>query len=216
VGDDVASLRVVGIGIGPSLVGEPLGSSILLTPEGLRAIGRSAPFTESMVRATPGAADSLLADLAADYEVMARTPPAEVANLRELGNLPEALGGFLAAIGVAAIVHALAGTVRRRWRDLAVLRALGFSPAQTGWAVATMGVVTVGIGLVVGVPLGLALARLVWWVVTNGSGVRTDVAVPVEAVIVVAVVAPVVALLAATVPVRRATKISPAALLRDA
>lgn len=213
--DGSGELRVSGIGIGPSLGSEGIGESILLSPDGLEARGLASTFTESMVRATPGDADALVADLAGRYEIGVREPPLAVANLADLDNLPDALGAFLGLVGVAALAHALASTVRRRRRDLAALRAVGFTPTQCAGAVATMAGTTAAIGLALGIPLGLGLGRLAWWAVADGTGVATDPALPALATAIVVVAAPAVALLAAAVPSRRAAAISPAALLHD-
>jgi hypothetical protein len=215
VDDPGGDLRVTGVGIGPSLAGEGIGQSILLTEAGLDARGLASTFTESMVRATPGDVDALVGDLAGRYEIGVREPPLAVANLADLDNLPDALGAFLGLVGVAALAHALASTVRRRRRDLAALRAVGFTPAQCGGAVATMAGTTAAIGLAAGIPLGLGLGRLAWWAVADGTGVATDPALPALATVLVVVAVPVVALLAAAVPGRRAAAISPAALLHD-
>ncbi len=220
VGDRVAaasgaSLRVVGVGLGPVLVGEGLGDSVLLTPDGLARHGRSAAFTESMVRAVPGQEASLVADLGSRYEVTVREPPAAVADLGELDALPVVLGAFLSVVGLAALTHALAGTVRRRSRDLAVLRVVGFSPAQTGWALVAMALATTAIGLAAGVPLGLLVGRFVWWAVADANAVATDPALPGVAIVGLVGAALVVAGLAAVLPARAAAAVSPGDLLRD-
>lgn len=209
-------LRVVGVGLGPVLVGEDLGDSIQLTPDGLRANGRTAAFTEAMVRARPGATDALVADLVDRYEVTVAAPPSAVADLGDLDRLPDVLGGFLALVGVAALAHALSGTVRRRSPDLAVLRVLGFSPGRTGRTLVAMAVTTTAVGLVAGLPLGLAVGRLAWWLVADANAVAADPALPAVALSAVVAGALVVALLAAALPARRAAATAPAALLRDA
>ena len=192
VGDRLAvdsgeTLRVVGVGLGPVLVGEDLGDSVQLTPGGLVANGRTAAFTEAMVRAGPGARGPLVADLVERYEVTVSAPPAAVADLGDLDRLPHVLGGFLALVGVAALADSLSGTVRRRAPDLAVLRVLGFTPARTGRALVAMALTTTVVGLAVGVPLGLGVGRLSWWLVADANAVATDAAVPVVALAAVAV-----------------------------
>jgi ABC-type lipoprotein release transport system permease subunit len=52
--------------------------------------------------------------------------------------------------------------VRRRSHDLAVLRALGMTRAHCRSVVITQATVLAVIGLVFGVPLGLAIGRTVW------------------------------------------------------
>ncbi|MDT4894684.1 MAG: putative transport system permease protein, partial [Pseudonocardiales bacterium] len=88
--------------------------------------------------------------------------PTEVAEIREVRTLPIVLGGFLALLAVGAVGHALATAVRRRSHDLAVLRALGMTQWQCRWVVLTQATVLAVVGLVAGVPIGLALGRTIW------------------------------------------------------
>ena len=64
-------------------------------------------------------------------EVDGVTMPQDVLNLRNVRPLPRALSVFLVLLGVAALGHALVTAVRRRRGELAVLRAMGFTPRQT-------------------------------------------------------------------------------------
>ncbi|WP_061292256.1 ABC transporter permease [Herbidospora cretacea] len=88
--------------------------------------------------------------------------PPQRAEIRNVAVLPVALGGFLTVLALGATAHALFTAVRRRGRELAVLRALGMTPGQTRGVVVVQGVVTTVIGLVAGAPLGLALGRALW------------------------------------------------------
>ena len=65
----------------------------------------------------------------------------EVAEIRQVRTLPVLLGAFLAVLAVGAVGHALATAVRRRSRDLAVLRAVGMTQWQCRWVVITHGIV---------------------------------------------------------------------------
>ena len=47
--------------------------------------------------------------------------------------LPLALGGFLALLAAGAVGQALTMAVRRRRRELAVLRTLGLTGGRPGW-----------------------------------------------------------------------------------
>jgi hypothetical protein len=212
VGDGVAT--VVGIAIGPSTNGEPLGDNVVLTPVRLAADGESAAFREALVRLGPGVDPaSAVAALGARYELTVRQPPAEVANVGELGRLPAGLAALLAVVALAGLVHALASTVRRRSRELAIVRAIGFTPRQVAGTVTVTAVTTVAIGLVVGVPLGLAAGRLGWWAVADAIGVAGDAVLPGWVVLAVIVGAPVLATAAALGPARRAARLRPADLL---
>ena len=101
----------MGIGVGPSLNGERLGENALTTKSQISQIGLTSPFSEAMVTVAPGVdEDAMFAELAPRYETFAEQRPAEVENLVGLGNLPQALGFFLGAIAVLALVHALVVT----------------------------------------------------------------------------------------------------------
>nr|WP_062333786.1 FtsX-like permease family protein [Herbidospora sakaeratensis] len=88
--------------------------------------------------------------------------PPQRGEIRNVAVLPVALGVFLTVLALGATAHALFTAVRRRARELAVLRALGLTPGQTRAVVVVQGGVTALIGLVAGAPLGLALGRMVW------------------------------------------------------
>jgi ABC-type antimicrobial peptide transport system permease subunit len=76
-----------------------------------------------------------------------------------------ALSAFLALLAIGAVGHALSIAVNRRRHELAVLRALGMTRLQTRMVIATQASVLAMIGLVFGIPLGLALGRDIWRVV---------------------------------------------------
>ena len=88
--------------------------------------------------------------------------PTPVAELRQVGFIPAFLAGFLAVLALAAIGHALTMAVRRRRHDIAVLRALGMTRRQVRGVVMTQASVLAVVGLLIGIPLGVALGRVVW------------------------------------------------------
>jgi hypothetical protein len=94
-------------------------------------------------------------------------PPSVVTELRQVGVLPAALGYFLVVLALGAVGHALATTVRRRRVDVAVLRALGMTRRQSRAVVVTQASVLALVGLVFGVPLGVALGRSLWRLVAD-------------------------------------------------
>ena len=57
--------------------------------------------------------------------------PVAVQNLEQLGGLPAGVAALVGSIAVLALANALVVAVRRRRRDLAVLRAMGFTRRQT-------------------------------------------------------------------------------------
>jgi hypothetical protein len=188
--DGPRTLRIVGTALSPSLDDDPIGSAALLTPEGLAAVaGADVALSNTLIwwrdGVDPAAARARYAEAMPDLvSVYANPqPPAEIVNLERVHVLPRVFAAFVGLIGVAAVLHAVATSIRRRRSDLAVLRALGFLRGQVRaaitWQASTIGIV----GLVVGIPLGLVVGRWAWILVADGVGVANDPRVPTLAVL---------------------------------
>jgi ABC-type lipoprotein release transport system permease subunit len=132
--------------------------------------------------------------------------PAEIIAYRNLGATPDLLGGALAAGAVIALGLTLAASVRRRRRDLALLKTLGFTNTQLAATIAWQSTVAVGTGTVAGVPLGIALGRWLWELFARAIDAVPDPSIPVLSVVLVAVGALVLANLVAAVPGRTAAR----------
>jgi hypothetical protein len=94
--------------------------------------------------------------------VLVRAQAADQSNLAHVSALPNVLAGLLGLLAAAALVHTIATTVRRRRRDLAVLKTLGFVRRQLWSTVVAQSATIVAIALVVGIPLGIVGARWGW------------------------------------------------------
>ena len=88
--------------------------------------------------------------------------PAEIVNYRSMGTTPALLGATLAVGAVAALALTLIASVRRRRRELALLKTLGFTRRQLAAVVAWQSTIAVGIGVIIGVPLGIIIGRALW------------------------------------------------------
>jgi putative ABC transport system permease protein len=208
-------LTVTGIGIGPVSGPDGLGTTALVRPGALDGGDVTAAFDELLVRAADGTdRDALLDDLAGRYEVNRPAPPASVQDVLDLDRVPDLLAAYLAVVALAALANGMAVVVGRRGPELATLRAIGLTPAQMLWSVLVAALATVAIGLVVGIPLGLGIGRLVWWGLTDRIGLATDIAVPAAGIAMVGVGALVVTGLAAALPAWRAARLRPGTLLR--
>jgi len=90
------------------------------------------------------------------------TLPSAVVDLGRIADLPIALALFFGLLACATVAHALVTTVRRRRHDLAVLRSIGFTRRQTRTAIAWQATLPALVGIIVGVPLGIAAGRFAW------------------------------------------------------
>jgi hypothetical protein len=149
-----------------------------------------------------------------DFFAQAAVLPTAVADLARIEDLPLALGAFFGLLACATVAHALVTTVRRRRRDLAVLRAIGFTRRQTRGAIAWQSTLLAIAGLVVGVPAGIAVGRVAWrWLADDFPIVYVPPAAAL-AVLVVAGIALAIANALAAGPAHAATRIRPAEALR--
>jgi len=138
--------------------------------------------------------------------------PAEIVDYRSMGTTPAILGASLGAAALAALGLTLFASVRRRRRDLAVLKILGFTRSQLRAVVAWQSNVAVAIGTVVGVPVGIALGRTLWDLFAQEINAVPSPAVPVVPIVLIAIGSLLLANVVAAVPGRIAAR-TPAALV---
>jgi hypothetical protein len=141
--------------------------------------------------------------------------PAEIVNYRSLGDTPVYLGAGLAVGAVAALALTLFASVRRRRRDLALLKTLGFTGTQLAAAVAWQSTIAVAIGTVVGIPLGIALGRWSWDLFARSIHAVPATSVPLLAVVAIALGGLMLANVVAALPGRLAARTPTAMLLRS-
>ena len=79
-----------------------------------------------------------------------------------MGTTPAILGAGLALGAVSALALTLVASVRRRRREFALLKTLGFVRRQLAAAVAWQSSIAVAIGVLIGVPVGVLLGRILW------------------------------------------------------
>jgi len=140
--------------------------------------------------------------------------PAEIENYQSIGATPALLASGL-AIGVAAALGlTLIASVRRRRRDLALLKALGFSRRQLASCVAWQSTVAVAVGVIVGEPLGIALGRWLWDLFADEIYAVPSATVPALPLVLVALGALVLANVVAALPGRYAARTPTAIVLR--
>jgi ABC-type lipoprotein release transport system permease subunit len=137
-------------------------------------------------------------------------PEAAVLDPGTLAALPS-----IAVMALLTVAHLLTTSIRRRRRDLAILKTLGFAHGDVGrtvaWQATTLAVVT----LVAAVPLGVAAGRTAWRLFAEQLGVVPDVSTPVA---LLALEVPASILLANVIsigPAVTAMRTHPASVLRE-
>lgn len=132
--------------------------------------------------------------------------PAQIINYRSMGLTPLLLAVALAVGATVALGFTLVASVRRRRRELAVLKALGFTPGQLQWSVLCQSAIVAVVGVLIGVPLGLALGRWLWTLFADQIGAVPAPVIPVGSVALACLVALVLALGLSAVPGRIAAR----------
>jgi predicted lysophospholipase L1 biosynthesis ABC-type transport system permease subunit len=171
-------------------------------------VGRIAPAANAASLERSLAANPELAD------VSRPTVAVEIHRLQLVDWTPTAIAAFLALLAVIAIGNALVAAVRRRRRDLAVLRVLGFERRQVRETVAWQATTLAAVGLVVGIPAGLVVGGLVWRMIATRLGIGPTIIEPLAEVLLVIPATLVVVNVLAWLPARRAAGLRPAIALR--
>jgi hypothetical protein len=140
--------------------------------------------------------------------------PDDLVNFGRVDSAPVVVAIAMGIVAMATLVHALVTTVRRRRRDLAVLRSLGLTGRQVLGTVAWQAAILIAFAVLVAVPVGVAAGRWGWILFAGELKVISEPIVPALALLGAALVsillAEVVALLAGRWSIHR----SAAAVLR--
>jgi FtsX-like permease family len=218
-------MTIVGTTVFPTLSDTlGLGTGATLTPGGVRHLmpGKAVdpPDAVVFVRFRPGAGpqagrQALAARLArlGSFTVDGPATPTDLLNFGQVQDLPQVLGIGLAVVALLTITHLLMTSVRRRQRDFAVLRALGFTSWQVRGTLCWQAVVLAGVALLIGVPAGIACGRLCWQVFAYQLGITPVVAVPLAALPIMAASWLAAAAVIAALSGKTATRIPPARVL---
>ena len=102
--------------------------------------------------------DRRLAAVDGNFFTQPPTTPTDLVNFGRIQNLPLILASVLAVLALITVAHLLATSIRRRRRDLAILKTLGFTHGEVGRTVAWQATTLAAVTLAVGVPLGIAAA----------------------------------------------------------
>jgi hypothetical protein len=180
VGDSRRPVRIVGKALFPNDVHSEFDEGLWLAPQQFDAVvppyipNTDAHIQRGVAVRFSGGADRAKAighlQQVLGQQVQDVSPsdvPVELSNLRNIRTLPVVLAAFLALLAVAALSHVLVTSVRRRRRDFAVLRAMGLSRRATRLVLNSQATAIGLFGLLFGVPLGLAIGRTGWRLVSE-------------------------------------------------
>ncbi len=199
----------------PNVAGSDIiGDAGLMTAAGFAQLSTAKPAMAAISLA-PDAPDGATERIgrALGTQVGATTVPAKIVNANRVRPIPFVVAGVVAGLAVLSLAHLLLTAVRRRRRDLAVLRALGTSRRGLTGIVHVQATAIASLVVVVALPLGIAAGSVVYRRYADGIGARLDVEVPLGWVGPAVAALLVLANLVAAVPARRARRSSPLATL---
>jgi hypothetical protein len=221
-----APVRVVGSAAFPAIGRADaqrtgLGEGIAMTGPGISAIVPSSYPNGVLVHLQPGppgraAATELRSRYSAGLmQVLGQQRSADIVDYAGIGYAPVLLACILGLMAVAALVHTLAGSIRARRRDVALLRVLGFTQRQVLAAVRWQASVIVAVALLAGIPVGVIGGRIAWSSFADQVGVIAQPVVPLAVLGAIVAGALLLANVAASVPAWMAARTPAAAVLRS-
>ena len=148
-----------------------------------------------------------------NVEVLGVQHPAEIVNYQSTGATPVILAAGLAVGATAALALTLIASVRRRRRDLALLKTLGFTTRQLAVTIAWQASVIAMIAVIIGVPVGIVVGRQLWILFARNINAVPQPTVPMS-LLLVTVGALILANLIAAIPARIAARTPAAFVLR--
>lgn len=210
-----ASLLVVGSGVLPAGKAIKLGEGAAMTFKGLKRVQLQAQADLSEVRLAPGAdRGAELAKLTRLFDGSVAVRPQALTDFGGVNGMPFIIVGLFGGVAAATLAHTLVISTRRRRRELAILKTLGFTRGQVAATVAWQASTVAAIGVLVGLPLGVAVGRFVYNVFAHDLGVVSVVVVPVSATLLLIPAAVLLANLVAAFPGWSAARTRPALVLR--
>lgn len=189
VGDDLVvvgptgprRLRVTGLAVLPAVEGaDGVGEGGLVTFDGLRRLDPSAVATAAGIRVRPGAAPGAARRISARIGIGVGRPdrPGVILNIARVRSIPYLVATVLAVLALLNLAHHLILSIRRRRRDLAILRALGADGRWVArvvhWQASLFTILVVAIGT----PLGIVAGRVVYRAFVDRIGAVNTVTLP--------------------------------------
>jgi ABC-type lipoprotein release transport system permease subunit len=217
-----ARMKIVGTAVVPQAA--RLGEGAAMTLDGLARLNPRFQDELYFVRVRPGTTtDDVVerfrrafsadeAETISGFGTGARDP---LLDLEAIDAVPTVLTAMTVVLAAIVLAHVFLSIVRARRRDVAILRVLGFSRAQTIRTVAWQSLVYAFVAVALGVPLGVFAGRAAWRVYARDLGVVPEGTTPWRGLVVTVVLALVLTMLLALPAAWRALRTRPAVLLRS-
>jgi putative ABC transport system permease protein len=222
-GSNPKPMKVVGIAVTPPVgdVGQ-FGKGGLIDYRSTQYLVPGAPAADTLlVRTVPGADPMAVGNAIArrlpkhdNPEISLPTQPTDLVNFGRVQNFPLYLAALVALMAAATLAHVLVTSIRRRRRDLAILKTIGFQRGQVTWTVAWQATTLTLLALALGIPIGIAVGRWIWTSFSNQLGILPSTAVPLGALLLAVPITLLLANLIAYLPGRAAGRVQAATILR--
>ena len=227
-----ATYRVSGYAVFPEFgFGPGLGDGAGMSMPGLKRLLPDVTNNLVLGDYAPGASEAAIAAVAARLNAALKGKPGGPYTVRpgttsvsNLGagaksvtrsrSLPLLLALVFAVAALATLIHVLITSIRRRRRDVAVLKTLGFSRRQVLATIEWQAALLALVAAVIGVPAGVLIGRWGWALFADRLGVGVVIVVPWLQVLLIVPVAVAVALLIAVGPALAARRTKAAVVLR--
>jgi len=207
---EARTFRVTGLAVVPGVEGlDGVGQDAVLTMGGLTRLDPEAQPRAAAITLRKGAGAGAIERLG----LGPNSRPIVIVNLARIRTIPFVVAWLVGALAVLTVVHVMVTSVHNRRRDIAVLRSLGadgrWITRAVRWQATTFSVLP----LALGAPLGLIAGRLLFQAFTDAVGTVPDASFPYALLAGVSAGIVVLANAVATVPARRARRLTPAPLL---
>jgi ABC-type lipoprotein release transport system permease subunit len=173
------TMRVVGQGVFPTEADETGGAgpgeAVGMTFQALQRLVPDAPRNVFGIRFAAGVPHSqglTAVERIFNFESPPAGPnqPSDLADLARVDGTPVVLAGLMGLLAVATLAHTVVATTRRRARDLAILKTLGFTRGQLSSTMLWQAGALALAGLIVAIPLGVSIGRWSWTLISRGLG----------------------------------------------
>jgi ABC-type lipoprotein release transport system permease subunit len=229
-GGATTRVRVVGKGVIPPSISvviveqstnaQGFGEGALITYSALSSLSRAAIAPAmAFVKFRPGvdiraAARHLSTLLGPRTSEASFETPGDLFNFGRIRDLPLIFAGIVILFGIATLTHMLISTVRRRGRDIVILKVLGLRRRGVLELVAWQASTLASVSLAIGIPAGVAAGRIGWKFFAAQQGVVGNPRVPVLVLALALCIAVLVSNVIAALPGRQAAMLAPAVVLR--